>query len=295
MADPPEEVRSAAWFRRCTPLWVTLGLLVALVVAAGAAVFFAVDASRAEREFRLLSDGVDRSRLPFDEAVALAELAGARSGPLPHDFRHAHDGDHGDMEMAHLGEEHHEALMAQLAEAAAVVPSLDTPAEAAAAGYVQAAGETDGVGAHWVKWSIVDRPFDPAAPSMLLFDELKAGKGPELIAYSYWVASADEPEGFPGGGDHWHRHFGLCFMNGWLRTDNAPRENCDGDWVNGSDLWMLHAWIVPGVENERGVFATVNPALCERSCVPVEWQPRPSLPPDASRRVGASGVSSAGG
>ena len=58
----------------------------------------------------------------------------------------------------------------------------------------------------------------------------------------------------------------MCFKNGWLRTDNAPREHCDGDWVNGSDLWMLHAWVVPGVENRLGPFADVNPLLCEHAC-----------------------------
>ena len=101
---------------------------------------------------------------------------------------------------------------------------------------------------------------------MLLFDELKWGQGPELIAFSYWVASPDPPEGFAGEMDRWHAHLGMCFENGWLTTDNWPRESCDGDWINGSDLWMLHAWVVPGVENDTGIFETINPKLCERAC-----------------------------
>jgi hypothetical protein len=169
-----------------------------------------------------------------------------------------------------------------------MVPRLDTPEEATSLGYVQASGETDGVGTHWVKWSLVDRPFDPAAPSMLLFDEVKAGNGPELIAYSYWVASDEHPEGFAGDADLWHTHLGMCFENGWLTTDEAPHELCDGDWINGSDLWMLHAWIVDDVENERGIFATVNPSLCERSCVPVEFVARPPLPQEMPARAAAA-------
>ena len=155
----------------------------------------------------------------------------------------------------------------QLAAAAAAAAAIDTPDEAMAAGYVQASGESEGVGSHWVKWSLVDQPFDPAKPSMLLFDEVRAGFGPELIAYSYWVASDEEPAGFAGGRDHWHRHYGLCFENGWLTTWDVPdRSQCPGDWINGTDLWMLHAWVVPGIENPRGVFADVNPTLCENEC-----------------------------
>jgi hypothetical protein len=59
----------------------------------------------------------------------------------------------------------------------------------------------------------------------------------------------------------------MCFDNGWLKNDNIPdRRSCAGDWINGSDLWMLHAWVVPGLDNEYGVFHNVNPLLCERAC-----------------------------
>ena len=49
--------------------------------------------------------------------------------------------------------------------------------------------------------------------------------------------------------------------------ENRQPEECPGqDWFNGEDLWMLHAWVVPGVENEYGIFHNVNPLLCERAC-----------------------------
>ncbi len=135
--------------------------------------------------------------------------------------------------------------------------------DAAANGYVQSALQVPGVGSHWTKWSLVDQEFDPARPSQLLFHQETQGGPAKLAAFSYWVRSVDEPEGFAGSNDDWHQHIGLCFINGWLHDTNVlNRADCAGDWVNGSDLWMLHAWIVSGVENEWGVFSQVNPALC---------------------------------
>ena len=212
-----------------------------------------------------LSDGVDRSRLPEEEALALAAIAASRSDGLADNSGHEHaDSTHASSE---LTSEESEDLAAQLAAAAEIVPRYNTVAEAEADGYVQGSGVSDGAGAHWIKWSLVDRPFDLEAPSMLLFEELKRGEPPELIAFSYWVASDDEPDGFVGDADRWHAHLGMCFENGYLKDDNLPdSSSCDGDWINGSDLWMLHAWVVPGLENDLGLFATVNPLLCERAC-----------------------------
>lgn len=210
---------------------------------------------------------IDRSRYPPAEAEALVALAWSRTGSLG-TVGHQHEHEHGNaMSAAELSPDEREVLEAQLAAAAEVAADFDTVEEVTAAGYVQASSRAEGVGAHWVKWSLVDRPFDPAAPSMLLFEEVSWGQGPELVAYSYWVASDTEPEGFAGETDMWHQHVGLCFEDGWLRNEDVPdRDACAGDWINGSDLWMLHAWIVPGMENRNGVFASVNPRLCERFC-----------------------------
>ena len=209
---------------------------------------------------------VDRSRYPPAEAQALVALASRRPGTLQDDgLGHEHGA--AESEPAELSPAESEVLAAQLAIAAQAVPDLDTVEEAAAAGYVQASTRTEGVGEHWVKWSLVDRPFDLAVPSMLLFEEVTWGTGPELVAFSYWVNSTEEPDGFAGETDKWHSHFGLCLEDGWLRNESVPdRSLCAGDWINGSDLWMLHAWVVPGMENRSGVFETMNLRLCERFC-----------------------------
>jgi hypothetical protein len=199
--------------------------------------------------------------------VAIALLAQSRSAPVPEGERHDHDHDHdGSSPARELTADEEKAFGEQWAAAVGSADRYDTVAEAEAAGYVLASGKSDGAGVHYVKWSLVDRPFDPAKPSMLLFDTLVWGEEMELIAYSYWVASDGPPEGFAGDEDVWHRHLGVCFINGWIKDENLLPEQCPGDWVNGTDLWMLHAWVVPGVENDYGKFHTVNPLLCERAC-----------------------------
>jgi hypothetical protein len=236
-----------------------IGSMVYIVVGPG----FGHDHGTELPNATVLFDGVDRSRLPDDEALALATLAWSRPGSLAEDAYH----DHSDAEPGDLTPQELEALDSQFAIATAARTRFDTVVEAEALGYVQGSGVSDGSGAHWIKWTLVDRPFDIENPSMLLFDELKRGEPMELIAYSYWVASEHPPEGFVGGTDEWHSHLGMCFENGWLKNDNIPdRRSCAGDWINGSDLWMLHAWVVPGLENDYGVFHNANPLLCERAC-----------------------------
>jgi hypothetical protein len=207
---------------------------------------------------------VDRSRLPGGEAIALATLSWSRPSAVGHHEHHSHgDPYDGPPLEAPLTAEESIKLAAQLSIAAAVADGLRDTEAAAAAGYVQSATEVPGVGSHWTRWSLVDYEFDPARPSQLLFHEKRRDEPAQLAGFSYWVRSIDEPEGFAGPNDHWHQHVGLCFENGWLRRENlSDRADCPGDWINGSDLWMLHAWVVAGEENEWGVFAEINPALC---------------------------------
>jgi hypothetical protein len=150
----------------------------------------------------------------------------------------------------------------QWREAVSVARSLATPERAAAAGYVQASLFLRGVGTHWIKWSLVGRPFNVTKPSMLLFD-WRVGHPQQLVGFSYWVASNEAPAGFEGRNDRWHRHSGLCFTStGWLSSEDVSNLGCKGHWLDGQDLWMLHAWVVPGFPNLWGQFAPINPMLC---------------------------------
>ncbi|RPI10763.1 MAG: hypothetical protein EHM63_02680 [Actinobacteria bacterium] len=203
----------------------------------------------------------DPSRLPADEAAAIDAL-GAVASPLFPLAGHAHG--HGATGQA----ESHALTAAQQSEfdrqwqtAAAAVSGLDSIEEATAAGYTQASFTAPGVGVHWVKWSLIDRPFDPATPSMLLFDP--RSEPPALAGFSYWIRSGAEPTGFAGPNDTWHQHSGLCVANGWVdREDVADASDCAGSYFGGRDLWMLHAWVVPEWRNRWGEFATTNPLLC---------------------------------
>lgn len=202
---------------------------------------------------------------PEDAAAFAALVESARGGMVDTEMPHMHMGS--DPEMVDLSPAEAEELNAQLALATAAASRYNTVEEASAAGYVPISPYVDGVGSHWTKWSLVDQPFDIERPSQLLFEEITRGNGPELVAYSYWVLSDAAPEGFVGTSDQWHRHLGLCFENDMLTTQNNPDPStCNGDWLNGDNIWMLHAWIVPGMENRFGVFHSVNPRLCERYC-----------------------------
>jgi hypothetical protein len=142
------------------------------------------------------------------------------------------------------------------------IASRDTIEEAAALGYVRAAAPAGGIGTHWMLWSQIAKPFDPATPSMLLFDERK--QPPVLVGYSYALSTPTRPEGFAGPNDHWHQHIGLCVSaSGWVvREQTKSRGDCAGTYIAGGDFWMLHAWVVPGYENRKGSFAPFNPKLC---------------------------------
>ena len=202
---------------------------------------------------------------PEDAAAFAALVESSRGGMVDTAMEHMHMGS--DPEMVDLSPAEADELDAQLALATAAAARYDTVGEASAAGYVPISPYVDGVGAHWTKWSQVDQPFDIERPSQLLFEEITWGAGPELVGFSYWVFSHEEPEGFVGMTDQWHRHLGLCFENDRLTTENNPDPSaCNGDWINGDNIWMLHAWIVPGMENRFGIFHSVNPRLCERYC-----------------------------
>jgi hypothetical protein len=123
-----------------------------------------------------------------------------------------------------------------------------------------------------VKWSLVEEPFDPARPAMLLTD----GDGPRapVVGLSYFVRDPAAPSAFAGA--PWHQHAGLCIVRGRLVAESVlRRSDCAGgrgQLLNGRDLWMLHAWVVPARDNPWGTFAPINPALCptQASCFPTE-------------------------
>ena len=210
-------------------------------------------------------EGGDSSRIPRDEGLALSTLAWSGSSSLDEGDAHEHGAE--TVGIDELTPEERDDLEEQFEAAAEVVTRYASVDQALADGYSRSSFRVDGVGFHFTKWSLVDQPFDPANPSQLLYEEVTFGQGLELVGLSYWAASEHEPEGFAGNADGWHQHRGSCFINGTIIDENVPdRDSCTGDWINGSNLWMVHAWVVPGMENDLGVFQTANRRICERIC-----------------------------
>ena len=199
--------------------------------------------------------------------AALGPLAAKEGAPITGRIVHAGHGRAGPEPAIAITHDERRALARELRAAADVACRLRTTDDARRAGYVVSASFTQGVGTHWTNWRLVDRPFDPAQPSMLLYGP-RLGET-RLVGFSYWVRTGAPggPSGFAGGADHWHRHFGLCFdAHGRLERENVTnRSECTGTWFNGSDIWMLHAWVVPGDANVWGTFAALNPVLCSRT------------------------------
>ena len=207
------------------------------------------------------------AQLPSAEVAAILAL-GETGAPRPPEGEHAEHHHGGSTSPVRLRPSERAALDIELSAARAALPDLDTVEKAAARGYVLATSPSPGIGTHWVRWSQILEPFAPDNPSMLLFDHSKSP--PVLVGYSYAVQSAEEPTGFSGKSDEWHRHAGLCVaLTGWvIRERSTGPDACAGSYIAGGDFWMLHAWVVPGWENRDGMFAPANPKLCPKDTAP---------------------------
>jgi hypothetical protein len=76
------------------------------------------------------------------------------------------------------------------------------------------------------------------------------------------------PDGFAGVNDHWHQHNangGLCLKGGLVvGGEDVTKAQCEargGRKTLLTDIWMAHAWVVPGFECSWGVFSGECPEL----------------------------------
>ena len=173
------------------------------------------------------------------------------------------DHSHGHVQKQPLDQATQTAVDTQLDVARAAALRYPTVGAAEAAGYRLTTWDLPCIAAHYVRWDVtvddlgaVDGVFDPADPEILLYDGTLPGS--PLVGASYLVVSATEPEGFAGGNDGWHRHPWMCLTDGVVVGVGIPASACAGSnqrWFSGHDVWMAHAWVVPGYENPLGVFA----------------------------------------
>src|SRR5690242_180012 len=157
-------------------------------------------------------------------------------------------------------------LQQQMEAARSAAAAYPTAASAQAAGYARSTVYVPCIGAHYTNTALAIR-FDPAHPSELLYD----GSGPDakIVGLSYLVYHHNgPPPGFVGPNDHWHQHNangGLCLKGGEVvGGEEISRAGCaarGGHKTLLIDIWMLHAWVVPGFECTWGVFSGECPEL----------------------------------
>ena len=155
-------------------------------------------------------------------------------------------------------------LADQLTKSRAAALALPTAADAKASGYRMVTTYLPCIGAHYMKFSIVDGKFDPLGPEMMLYD----GDGPDakVVGLSYYMIGDASPNGFAGPNDPWHQHIGLCIGKAGIviGPEKWTKEECEakgGRKSDGSDAWMMHAWVVPGWESSWGIFSGEHPEL----------------------------------
>jgi hypothetical protein len=158
------------------------------------------------------------------------------------------------------------ALNAQMAAAKQVTVQYPTVKDAEAAGYRMSTVYVPCIGAHYTNISLV-RHFDPAHPSELLY----TGTSPDskIVGLSYLVYHTNgPPPGFSGPNDRWHQHNangGLCLRGAVvIAGEESTRQQCaamGGRKTLLTDIWMVHAWIVPGVSCDWGTFSGECPEL----------------------------------
>lgn len=159
------------------------------------------------------------------------------------------------------------ALSAEQMQARSVALKYPTVADAEKAGYGKSTPYVPCIGAHYTNARLAVRPFDPGAPSELLYD----GTTPDakIIGLSFLVYHpGGAPEGFTGPNDVWHTHSfngGLCMKGGLvIGAEGTTPEQCaaiGGRKVALKDIWMVHDWIVPGFDCSWGVFAGECPEM----------------------------------
>ena len=156
-------------------------------------------------------------------------------------------------------------VAAELTIARAAALRYPTAADARAAGYTQSTPYVPRIGAHWLKAAALGNPFDPGEPEMLLYDG--NGLDARIVGLSYLGLTDPEtpPEGFAGPNDPWHQHIGLCVRGTTVVGDvDTSDEDCrerGGQKSALDNLWMSHAWVVPGWESAWGTFSAEHPDL----------------------------------
>ena len=163
------------------------------------------------------------------------------------------------------------ALTTDLRASRKFAQQYSTAAKAVAGGFRFLAPYAHGQGAHYLSPAGISSTIDPTKPHLLLY----GGNSPSsrLVGMAWIVNSgqAPPPVGLPGANDHWHRHMSLCLANGVVVGDGVSDTTCaarGGANVDTSNLWLLHAWMIPGWLYKPDVFRPHHPMLMDTPPTP---------------------------
>lgn len=174
-------------------------------------------------------------------------------------------------------------LGTQIEQARAYAAQWPTRAQAEAGGWRVSFEYFSGMGTHHIKdlltEEVLNSPsfdrhdpifpgtstFDPTRPNTLQFDQ--DGPTGELVGMSWYVRSTTgPPAGFAGTTDWWHHHPRLCVTRQdpvivGINTSDAGCSGPDRVNLNMERYYMLHLWVVDGLEYEADVFAPMHPCI----------------------------------
>jgi plastocyanin len=124
--------------------------------------------------------------------------------------------------------------------------------------------------------------FDPSAPEMLLWakpdgelipradlgecvDGAWTGDdGYQIVGAAFLLALQDDhPETFAGPIDNWHIHFSACngASSDAIQGDEQSCIEAGGVFFAKTPVWMMHAYVADGFDNQLGVFAMYNDSI----------------------------------
>jgi hypothetical protein len=213
---------------------------------------------------------------------------GSDTGATKADVLASEHGERGMIAQQPLTEADRGALEGQIETARQVAIKYPTVKEAEAAGYRKSTPFVPCIGAHYTNYALASS-FNPAAPSELLYDGTEESSKIVGLSYLVWHHNGPPP-GFAGTNDHWHQHNangGLCLKGAVVVGDESTtNEQCaarGGRKALLIDIWMLHAWIVPGFECSWGTFGGECPELGGYLCGSA-WSPPTPAEADKCRK-----------
>jgi hypothetical protein len=208
---------------------------------------------------------------PGSDSSASASSGGASAALAPH--VHNHDEIAEAVPDVPLDAATRAELAAQLTASRAVAMRYPTVADALKAGLVPAGGFAPETGAHYQHLAAptdigADGRIDPNNPASLIYD----GSTPSsrIVGLMYESFDKEQPLGFAGPNDHWHRHSNVCVKFGaggiqvpFAADSDVTSKQCSdvGGTFMKKTIWMVHAWVVPSWESPLGVFSHNNPNL----------------------------------